>query len=364
MALEGRRIVDVARGQGVVLRLLGGMAVHEYCAGLPACRRDHHDLDMVALRRQTRSVIAVFGELGYEERVHARMATAAGQAQFVRDCVHGQGFGRQRPHAMDSVDVFFDEFKLDHVIDLRARLSLHPYAIPLTDALTAKLQMHAPSRVMCVTRSCCWQPRRAREVRRLRSTSRTSAGSVRATGVCSRTCHGTCSVVSRRWTTAASVLPSEPERPACWRASPVPWMPRPRRWRGVSGPGSALAGAGGTSLKNRRVRHHETRADRYWDDGGARRAPAARRRPRACRVQPHVREGCRSRRGRGGRRRNAAGGCRRGGGGAHHRGRSGGRARCRIWPGRPARRCGGRRALARPLHRCSGGCTGVRGGGA
>jgi hypothetical protein len=144
MAREGRRLVDAARGQGVVLRLLGGLAVHEYCAGLTACRRDHHDLDMVALRRQTRPVIAVFGELGYEERVHVRLATRAGQAQFVRDCVHGDGSGRPRPHAVDTVDVFFDEFKLDHVIDLRTRLSLHPYAIPLTDTLTAKLQMHAP----------------------------------------------------------------------------------------------------------------------------------------------------------------------------------------------------------------------------
>lgn len=144
MALEGRRIVDAAREQGVVLRLLGGLAVHEYCAGLAACRRDHLDLDMAALRRQTGPVIAVFGELGYEERVHVRLATHAGQAQFVRDCVHGDGAARTRPHAMDRVDVFFDEFRLDHMIDLRDRLSLHPYAIPLTDTLAAKLQMHAP----------------------------------------------------------------------------------------------------------------------------------------------------------------------------------------------------------------------------
>lgn len=142
MALEGRRIVDFARERGVVLRLLGGLAVHEYCAGLTACNRDHLDLDMAALRRQTQTVVTVFEELGYEERIHVRLATSTGQAQFVRDCVHGDGDGR--PHATDRVDVFFDEFKMDHVIDLRSRLLLHPYAIPLTDTLTAKLQMHAP----------------------------------------------------------------------------------------------------------------------------------------------------------------------------------------------------------------------------
>lgn len=143
MAQEGHRIVDSARGRDVVLRLLGGLAVHEYCAGFAACRRDHLDLDLVGLRRQIGPVIEVFGELGYQERMHVRMATGSGQAQFVRDCVHGNGDG-VRAHAEDHVDVFFDRFKLDHVIDLRERLALHPYAVPLTDTLAAKLQMHEP----------------------------------------------------------------------------------------------------------------------------------------------------------------------------------------------------------------------------
>ena len=143
MAQEGRRIVDSARGRGLVLRLLGGLAVHEHCAGLRACRREHLDLDLAGLRRQTGPVIAIFGELGYEERLHVRLATGMGQAQFVRDCVHADAVGALA-HDEDHVDVFFDRFKLDHVIDLRSRLDLHPYAVPLTDTLATKLQMHAP----------------------------------------------------------------------------------------------------------------------------------------------------------------------------------------------------------------------------
>jgi hypothetical protein len=141
MAQEGRRIVDSARRRGVVLRLLGGLAVHEYCAGFAPCRRDHLDLDVAGFRRQTRPVIEVVGELGYEERIHVRVATGARQAQFVRDCVHGDGV---RAHDEDHVDVFFDRFRLDHAIDLRERLALHPYAVPLTDTLAMKLQMHDP----------------------------------------------------------------------------------------------------------------------------------------------------------------------------------------------------------------------------
>jgi hypothetical protein len=143
MAQEGRRVVDSARGRGVVLRLLGGFAVHEHCGGMTACRRDHLDLDFAGLRRQTRRVVEVFEDLGYEERIHVRQATRTMQAQFVRECVHGGG-AAPRAHGEDHVDVFFDRFKLDHSVDLRDRLSLHPYAVPLTDVLVTKLQMHAP----------------------------------------------------------------------------------------------------------------------------------------------------------------------------------------------------------------------------
>ena len=143
MVTEGRRIVDSARGRGVVLRLLGGFAVHEHCAGFAPCRRHHLDLDLVGLHRQVGPVIEVFGELGYEERIQVRVATGTGQAQFVRDCVHADRDG-VRAHEEDHVDVFFDRFKLDHVIDLRERLALHRYAVSLTDTLAMKLQMHDP----------------------------------------------------------------------------------------------------------------------------------------------------------------------------------------------------------------------------
>lgn len=143
MAQEGRRVVDSARGRGIVLRLLGGFAVHEHCGGLAACRRDHLDLDFAGLRHQIRPVVGLFEELGYRERIHVRQATHAVQAQFVRDCVHEAGAAK-RAHAEDHVDVFFDRFKLDHSVDLRERLALHPYAVPLSDALLTKLQMHAP----------------------------------------------------------------------------------------------------------------------------------------------------------------------------------------------------------------------------
>jgi hypothetical protein len=143
MAAEARQIVDAARERGVVLRLLGGFAVHEHCGGFVACLRAHTDVDMVGLRRQMDALVAVFAAAGFRERMEVRLATHSGQAQFVRACAHVDAAGG-RIHEEDHVDVFLDRFKMDHAVDLRSRLDLHPYAVPLSDVLVTKLQMHAP----------------------------------------------------------------------------------------------------------------------------------------------------------------------------------------------------------------------------
>jgi hypothetical protein len=143
MAAEGRSMVDAGRSRGVVLRLLGGIAVQEHCGGLEACRREHADVDLAGLRRQTGGVTGVFAALGFRERLHVRQATGLGQAQFTRACAHAAPWGGWA-HEEDHVDVFFDRFKLDHAIDLRHRLGLHPYTLSLSDLLATKLQMHAP----------------------------------------------------------------------------------------------------------------------------------------------------------------------------------------------------------------------------
>jgi hypothetical protein len=143
MAAEARRLVDLARERGVVLRLLGGFAVREHCGEFVACQRSHTDVDMVGLAGQTEALIALFREAGFEERIDVRLATQSGQAQFARRCIHAGPDGGHS-HEDDHVDVFFDRFKMDHTVDLRSRLGQHPYAVPLSDVLVTKLQMHAP----------------------------------------------------------------------------------------------------------------------------------------------------------------------------------------------------------------------------
>jgi hypothetical protein len=135
---EALDLVDAARADGVELRLVGGLAVLAQCRDVGFCRRDHRDVDAVALRRQTKQLIKTFARLGYEENRHARLASAGQLLQVYRECRHVRD-GRPR-HADDRVDVYLDTFRLHHQIPLRRRLALEPYTVPLDDVLLAKLQ--------------------------------------------------------------------------------------------------------------------------------------------------------------------------------------------------------------------------------
>lgn len=146
MAAEGRRIVDAARARGVTLRLLGGLAVATHCDGLASCEREYADVDLAGLSREAVGVVDVLRDLGYGERDHVRTATMGRQAQFVRPCEHVTA-DDGRAHEDDHVDVFFDRFRMEHELDLRDRLALHPYTLSASDLLVTKLLItHAEPR--------------------------------------------------------------------------------------------------------------------------------------------------------------------------------------------------------------------------
>jgi hypothetical protein len=113
-----------------------------HCDLIAFCERDYSDLDMVGLKAQRRDVIALFRDLGYEFDVHTMQATRGRQLQFVRPCEHEAG--GTPVHEDDHVDVFLDRFKMDHAIELKDRLALDEYTIPVTDQLLTKLQINRP----------------------------------------------------------------------------------------------------------------------------------------------------------------------------------------------------------------------------
>ncbi len=141
MIAEAKRIINAARERGIVLRLVGGMAVRFHCESLDFCERDHGDIDLVGHKRDANKIARLFADLGFEEVAHVRLATGGRQLQFARECHHKDEWAAYRAHEDDHIDVFLDTFKMDHVVDLSERLSLDDYTITVSDVLLTKLQM-------------------------------------------------------------------------------------------------------------------------------------------------------------------------------------------------------------------------------
>jgi len=141
MIADAIRFIDAAREQGLVLRLIGGLAVRFHCETLDFCERDHGDIDLVGHRRDANRLATLFAALGLEENVHVRLATGGRQLQFAREGRHRAEWARYGQHSDDHVDVFLDTFKMDHAIDLTDRLDLDGYTITVSDVLLTKLQM-------------------------------------------------------------------------------------------------------------------------------------------------------------------------------------------------------------------------------
>jgi hypothetical protein len=141
MIVEAKHIIDVAREQGMVLRLVGGLAVRFHCQALDFCERDHSDIDLVGHRRDANRIAGLFAGLGFQETMHVRLATGGRQLQFARESPHKEAWARYNRSVDDHVDVFLDTFKMEHAIDLADRLDLAGYTITVSDLLLTKLQM-------------------------------------------------------------------------------------------------------------------------------------------------------------------------------------------------------------------------------
>ena len=135
---EARALIDAARTRGIALRLVGGLAVLAHCRAPAFCGRPCRDLDLVAPRRAGRAVGDLLTALGWTENRQVAMAAAGRKRQFFRACRHTAG--GIRVHVDDRIDLYLDAFRLHHEIDLRGRLDIDPYTVPLTDVLLVKLQ--------------------------------------------------------------------------------------------------------------------------------------------------------------------------------------------------------------------------------
>jgi hypothetical protein len=128
---EAQRILDVADQNNIMLRLFGGLAVRFHCPSATHrnLQRKYADIDFVGLKKQSRGIKILFGELGYTPR------DMFNRLQGDRRLIFNDLEMERR------VDIFLDVFEMCHRFDFKDRIELNKTTIPLGDLLATKLQV-------------------------------------------------------------------------------------------------------------------------------------------------------------------------------------------------------------------------------
>lgn len=133
---EARRLSEVAQQQGMVIRVMGPIALHYYFPQyVDLYRRMERlgervftDIDYAAYGKHRGKLVDFFLKQGY---------------LFDKDTM--MYFGQERHIYYSShipmIDVFYDKLDMNHCIDYRGRLEIHPHCVSLTDLLLQKLQI-------------------------------------------------------------------------------------------------------------------------------------------------------------------------------------------------------------------------------
>jgi hypothetical protein len=128
---EGERLLEAAAGAKVELRLTGGVAIAKICpsARHPHLRRTYSDIDLVGRSRSGGAIESFFDQVGYRADEEFNNLHG-GHRLFFTD-----------PDRNREADVFLDEVRACHRLDLRHRLDVWPSTLPPADLLLSKLQV-------------------------------------------------------------------------------------------------------------------------------------------------------------------------------------------------------------------------------
>jgi hypothetical protein len=127
---EALRIVDVASREGLLLRLMGGMAVRAHAPEWThRTRRREVDLDFATRGRDRKAVFALLEREGYTPDKRHNALFGQHQGYFVDE-------PRRRP-----VDVLVDKLEMCHRIEFGDRLGMSTPTLPVAELLLSKLQI-------------------------------------------------------------------------------------------------------------------------------------------------------------------------------------------------------------------------------
>jgi hypothetical protein len=133
---EGLRLSGDAQKQGLILRVMGPIALHYYFPDhVELYRRMERlgervftDIDFAAYGKQRGKLVPFFEAHGYQLEKRAAMVSGGTRLIF---------FSSNIP----MIDVFFDKLDYNHPIDYRGRLEAHPNCVSLADLMLQKLQI-------------------------------------------------------------------------------------------------------------------------------------------------------------------------------------------------------------------------------
>jgi hypothetical protein len=133
---EARRLSAEGQKQGVILRVMGPIALHFYFPEyVDLYRRMERlgervftDIDFASYGKCRGKIVHFFQANEYE--IEKRAAMISGNTRHIY-------FGGKVP----MIDVFFDKLSYNHPVDYKNRLEIHPYCVSLTDLLLQKLQI-------------------------------------------------------------------------------------------------------------------------------------------------------------------------------------------------------------------------------
>jgi hypothetical protein len=133
---EARRLTDEAQKQGLILRVMGPIALHFYFPDyVDLYRRMERlgdrvftDIDYASYGKSRSKLVPFFDHQGYELEKRAAMLSGGERHIF---------FGERIP----MIDVFYDKLNYNHPIDYKGRLEIHPHCVSLTDLLLQKIQI-------------------------------------------------------------------------------------------------------------------------------------------------------------------------------------------------------------------------------
>jgi len=131
---EALRLTEAARERNLTLRVMGATAIRIHCPRFAYIHellsRKITDLDFMAPRRESSKLLKFLEEFGYPLDREAKYRMA-----IVNRCVL-----RKRDNSLHA-DLFFDELRWNHTVDLRERLRLDFPTITPSDLFLEKMQI-------------------------------------------------------------------------------------------------------------------------------------------------------------------------------------------------------------------------------